>query len=159
MSDAAFTDSTTPTASPAFTLRPGFGGSTKTMSPSCSWAWSVMPTLTVPSASRFTHSWDSVYRSSFGTFISLSLGCGSLGVHETTAVAHERRLHHLRRERLVAHLHSHGIARRGAARQARERDRARECRRESAARDLALATLGVDLLGSAQDPAALLQQE
>ena len=43
--EAAFTDSTTPTASPAATLRPDLGHSTKTMSPSCSWAWSVMPTV------------------------------------------------------------------------------------------------------------------
>src|SRR6185369_17227640 len=119
MSEAAFTDSTTPTASPAFTLRPGLGGSTKTMSPSCSWAWSVIPMLTVPSPSRFTHSCDSVYRRSCGTFMSFFLS-----VDQHLAVAHERRLDDLRRQRLVANPHAHRVAGRGAARQPRERDRA-----------------------------------
>src|SRR6185503_11400540 len=125
MSEAAFTDSTTPTASPKVTLRPGFGASTKTMSPSCSWAWSVMPTLTVPSASRFTHSCDSVYRRSCGTFMVVP----SL-VDENLALAHERRLHDLGRERLVANLHAHLVAGCGAERKARERDGARERGRE-----------------------------
>jgi hypothetical protein len=48
---AALTDSTTPKLSPAASLRPGAGRSRKTTSPSCDWAKSVMPTVTVlPSA-------------------------------------------------------------------------------------------------------------
>ena len=52
---------------------------------------------------------------------------------EDLAVAHERRLHHARRELLVAHRDVHDVAGRHAARQARERDRlaerrARTCR-------------------------------
>src|SRR6187455_855113 len=98
MSEAAFTDSTTPTASPAFTLRPAFGGSTNTMSPSCSCAWSVMPTETVPSASR----WGDVF---FGRLVPRPRS-----VDENPSVADEGRLQDLRGERLVAHLHAHEVA-------------------------------------------------
>ncbi len=59
-SEAAFTDSTTAIASPAFTLRPALGNSRKTRSPSAACAWSVMPTVNVPSDSLRIHSWLAV---------------------------------------------------------------------------------------------------
>src|SRR5690606_1039997 len=58
MSDAAFTDSTTAQALPASTRSPTFGSSTYTRSPSRPWAWSEMPTVTLPSPSTRVHSWD-----------------------------------------------------------------------------------------------------
>ena len=73
MSLAALTDSTTAASSPAVKALPTCGSSTNTMSPSASCAYSVMPTVRVPSASRRTHSWDSVYFRSVGMFISLLL--------------------------------------------------------------------------------------
>src|SRR5258706_13839318 len=145
MSEAASTDSTPPPASPTVTLRPGFGASTKTMSPSCSWAWSVIPTLTVPSASRFTHSCDSVYRRSCGTFMVVP----SL-VDENLALAHERRLHDLGRERLVANLHAHLVPRRGAEREGRDRDGAGERGGERGAGHLALPRPVVHVLGGGE---------
>ncbi|MCY1459058.1 hypothetical protein D9M71_764980 [compost metagenome] len=69
MSEAAFTDSTTASASPAPTDLPTSGSSRKTMSPSASCAWSVMPMVSVPSASTRTHSCDSVYLRSAGKFM------------------------------------------------------------------------------------------
>src|SRR5258706_14492340 len=117
MSEAASTDSTPPPASPTVTLRPGFGASTKTMSPSCSWAWSVIPTLTVPSASCFTHSCDSVYRRSCGTFMVVP----SL-VDENLALAHKRRVHDRGGRRLVTNLHPHLVPPRGADRDAPQGD-------------------------------------
>src|ERR1700690_3154094 len=68
MSLAVFTDSTTAQASPAFTFRPLSGSSTKTMSVSSCWAWSVMPTVAVSPLTR-THSWDLVYLRSEGTLL------------------------------------------------------------------------------------------
>ncbi len=44
-------------ALPAANWRPRSGSSTNTTSPRAAWAWSVMPTLTLPSASRRAHSW------------------------------------------------------------------------------------------------------
>src|SRR5215470_18402178 len=101
MSDAALTDSTTPQASPASTLRPTAGSSMNTRSPSASCAWSVMPTVNAPSGSARTHSWLSVYLSSAGTFMTHSPD--RLG-NEYLAVAHERRLDHARGEQLAANL-------------------------------------------------------
>src|SRR5512137_803385 len=92
MSDAAFTDSTTAQDSSAASLRPTSGNSTNTTSPSASCAKSVMPIVTVPSASLRTHSCDAVYLRSAGTFIVvLRLG----GSDECLALAHERLLDHL----------------------------------------------------------------
>src|SRR3954454_4920280 len=67
MSLAVFTDSTTAHGSPALTLRPAAGSSTNTTSVSSCWAWSVMPTVAVPPATR-THSCDLAYFKSEGTF-------------------------------------------------------------------------------------------
>src|SRR5689334_16504851 len=69
MSEAALTDSTTAHSSPRFTLRPAAGCCTNTTSPSSSCAKSVMPTVTVPSASARTHWWLAVYLSSSGVFM------------------------------------------------------------------------------------------
>src|SRR3546814_405803 len=65
MSEAALTDSTTPAVAPALSLAPTLTSPTKTRSPSCSWALSVMPTANT-SPSALTHSWDSVYLRSVG---------------------------------------------------------------------------------------------
>jgi hypothetical protein len=62
MSLAALTDSIVTTPSPFTTVRPSSGSSTKTRSPSCSAACSVIPTIT-SSPSCFSHSCSSVYRS------------------------------------------------------------------------------------------------
>src|ERR1700755_1796999 len=72
MSEAAFTDSMTATVSPALTVLPISWTSKKTMSPSASCAWSVIPTVSVPSASVRTHSCDSVYFRSAGMLIGCS---------------------------------------------------------------------------------------
>src|ERR1051325_10637237 len=66
MSLAVFTDSTTAHASPALTLRPTAGNSTKTTSVNSCWAWSVIPTVATSPATR-THSWDLAYFKSGGT--------------------------------------------------------------------------------------------
>src|ERR1700751_3914226 len=65
MSLAVFTDSTTAQASPALTLRPTSGSSTKTTAVSSCCAWSVMPIVATPPESR-THSWDFAYFRSAG---------------------------------------------------------------------------------------------
>src|SRR5204863_7324544 len=67
MSLAVFTDSTTAQASPALTLRPFSGNSTKTTSVNSCCAWSVMPTVALSPATR-THSCDFAYLKSDGTF-------------------------------------------------------------------------------------------
>src|SRR5512139_2284724 len=146
MSEAALTDSTTAHSSPALTWRPASGRSRKTMSPSASWAWSVMPTVTVPSASSFTHSWDLVYFRSAGTFISFLLD-------EDFAIAHEGRLDHLRPQQLVANLDLHFVAGLDAGRYAGQCDRLVHARREAAAGGLAGALGGDDLLVRAQHAA------
>ena len=58
---------TTAQASPAFTLRPMAGNSTKTTSVNSCWAWSVMP-MVATSPARRTHSWDFAYFRSAGMF-------------------------------------------------------------------------------------------
>src|SRR5690606_11371305 len=65
MSDAALTDSTTPAGSPAIKRAPTRTSPTKTRSPSCSWANSVITTSSTPLFSR-THSCVAAYRRSFG---------------------------------------------------------------------------------------------
>src|SRR5262245_53312979 len=58
----------------AVTFAPTLGSSTKTTSPSCSWANAVMPTR-ARSPSTLAHSCSRVYLSSAGTFaIDFSLG-------------------------------------------------------------------------------------
>src|SRR3954462_2710294 len=58
MSEAALTDSSTAQASPLATLRPACGTSTNTTSPSCSWAYWVMPMVpTSPSTRIHSCSW------------------------------------------------------------------------------------------------------
>src|SRR5512139_2933679 len=98
-SEAALTDSTTAQASPAATRRPASGASTNTRSPSACWAWSEIPTVTVPSASRRAHSWDLRNRRSAGTLLMVcsvkercSVTCASEGDGDL-AVADERRPH------------------------------------------------------------------
>src|SRR5215831_20132546 len=68
MSLAVFTDSTTAQASPAFTLRPVSGNSTKTTSVNSCWAWSLTPTVAIPPATR-AHSCDFAYLKSAGTLL------------------------------------------------------------------------------------------
>src|ERR1041384_7114020 len=65
MSLAVLTDSTTAQVSPALTLRPTSGSSTKTTSVNSCCAWSVMPIVATPPAAR-THSWDFAYFRSGG---------------------------------------------------------------------------------------------
>src|SRR5258706_6340310 len=67
MSLAVLTDSTTAQASPALTLRPTAGSSTKTTSVSSCCAWSVMP-MVAPSPATRTHSCDFAYFKSDGMF-------------------------------------------------------------------------------------------
>src|SRR3954470_6399170 len=64
-SETAFTDSTEPKVLPALTSAPTFGSSTKTMSPSACWAWSVMPIVAEP-PSALIHSCSFVYLRSVG---------------------------------------------------------------------------------------------
>src|SRR6056297_2100042 len=71
MSDTALTDSTTPKALPASRISPSSGSSTKTTSPSWSWAKSVIPIVTISSSTK-THSCSSVYFSSSGKSITAS---------------------------------------------------------------------------------------
>src|SRR5438034_11643383 len=71
MSDAAFTDSTTPRLENWRMVAPFSGSSTKTTSPSCSCAKCVMPMVAV-SPSRRTHSCSFEYRRSDGTVTSHS---------------------------------------------------------------------------------------
>src|SRR5690554_4732423 len=71
MSEAAFTDSATVQSSPAATVSPTSGNSTNTMSPSRSWACSVIPTVTVPSPSLRIHSWVDAYFNSAGIWLIL----------------------------------------------------------------------------------------
>src|SRR5262245_6687130 len=58
-SEAALADSTTAAAAPFSGRAPGVGNSTKTRSPSCSCAWSVIPTVATSPSIR-SHSWSSV---------------------------------------------------------------------------------------------------
>src|ERR1044071_9920592 len=90
-SEAAFTDSTTANASPAFSVLPASGTSTNTRSPSAPCAWSVMPTSTLPLASVRTHSCDLVYLRSAGMLL-MCLGSRK-SADQDFAVAHERRFH------------------------------------------------------------------
>src|SRR4249920_3495056 len=105
MSEAALTDSTTPTTSPAFTFAPTFGNSTNTMSPRASCAKSVMPTASVPSGSVRTHSWVGVYLSFSGVFtIACLVGSVQESVDQALAVAHEGRRHDAGAQALAADL-------------------------------------------------------
>src|SRR5688500_18051735 len=148
MSDAALTDSTTAASSPAVKVLPTFGSSTNTMSPSASCAYSVMPTVRVPSASVRTHSWDSVYFRSAGIFMlapvwwvlcfwpakwgqtpfylpdkwGLSPFCLRLLRNQDFTVADERHLDDGSGQLLVADLDVHGVADRDIHRHARQRD-------------------------------------
>src|ERR1700730_4002536 len=161
----------TATVSPAVTALPSSWTSKKTMSPSASCAWSVMPTVSVPSASVRTHSCDSVYFRSAGMLIGCSCACDAsmtekrggralrLGAvrsaGEHLAVAHERQFYHACGKRLVADLHLNDFARLDALRHARERDRFLHGRRERAARDFAVAVRREHLLVRAQHAARL----
>src|SRR5204862_8018108 len=119
MSDAAFTDSTTAQTSPCVTDRPTTGSSMKTRSPSASCAWSVIPTVRIPSSSVRTHSWLAVYLRSAGTFISES---PVVSFNEYLAVANERRLDDARRELFVADIDAHAHPWPDTHRQARKCD-------------------------------------
>src|SRR6267143_6962 len=68
MSDAAFTDSTTPRLENWRTVAPFSGSSTKTTSPSCSCAKCVMPIVATPTSAR-THSCSLEYFRSSGTVL------------------------------------------------------------------------------------------
>src|SRR5579859_7757388 len=92
---AALTDSITPKASPRLTLRPAFGRSRNTTSPSCACAKSVMPTVAIlPSTT--SHSCVLVY-------------CRSAMPTPLNSVASRRapvegKLHHLRRRFTAANV-------------------------------------------------------
>src|ERR1700754_4165180 len=73
MSDAAFTDSTTATDSPLVTLRPAWGTSTNTTSPSCSWAYWLMPTVPTSPSTRI-HSCSLLYLTLIGSLLSAVVG-------------------------------------------------------------------------------------
>src|SRR5215831_12526077 len=102
MSEAALTDSTIAQASFAVTRLPFSGSSINTKSPSDSCAWSVIPMVTLPSASALIHSWLAVYFTSAGTFIPLSRWL----INEDLSLNQERGLGHPRRELLLANLHA-----------------------------------------------------
>src|SRR5882762_6915669 len=146
MSEAALTDSTTAHASSAATLRPTSGNSTNTTSPSASWAKSVMPIVTVPSASLRTHSCEAVYLRSAGTFIESS-PCGS---DQRLAVAHEGILHHLHLCGAAAQIDFQRVVKGNRTRHARERDRRLQRGRKRATSDLAGPMRRLDRLVRAQ---------
>src|ERR1700741_1153262 len=82
-----------------------------------------------------------------------------LGIDEYLAVAHERRLHHARAERLVADEDVDGVSDRDTHGQACERYRLADRGREGAAGDLALALRGANFLVGAQHAAGIGEQE
>src|SRR5258707_1792039 len=73
MSDAAFTDSTTPRLENCRTVAPFSGSSTKTTSPSCSCAKCVMPIVATSPSAR-THSCSFEYLRSSGTVLTRASG-------------------------------------------------------------------------------------
>src|SRR3990172_4082395 len=155
MSEAAFTDSTTPHSLPAATCAPACGRSTYTMSPIRSWAWCVMPTVTVPSGFCFTHSCDFVYLRSLGiVFINSSFCLSSFHfslAKATLAITDERILHDAHRRGPAAQVHRAALADTDGGRHARQRDRHIERGRKRAAGDLALdRAVAGDLLVVAQ---------
>src|SRR3989442_11021036 len=110
MSDAAFTDSTTPRLENWRTVAPFSGSSTKTTSPSCSCAKCVMPMVAV-SPSRRTHSCSFEYRKSDGTVTSHS-SYTKVSLRDTPVRSGslcdplvERRLHYRSRNVLFADAH------------------------------------------------------
>src|SRR2546430_7805808 len=78
MSDAAFTDSTTPRLENWRTVAPFSGSSTKTTSPSCSCAKCVMPIVATSPSAR-THSCSLEYLRSSGTVLTLLSPCCTSG--------------------------------------------------------------------------------
>src|SRR5215813_13477983 len=95
-SEAALTDSTTAAAAPCSGRAPGAGSSTKTRSPSCSCAWSVIPTVATSPSIR-SHSWSSV---NFNIAIDLR---GSISV-AFVAMRDERQITDSQRNPLSAYL-------------------------------------------------------
>src|SRR5687768_15986290 len=67
----ALTDSTTPNGFASSRARPVSGNSTKTMSPSWSAAYWVIPTVASSPSTRI-HSWSRVYRRSLGALTSIA---------------------------------------------------------------------------------------
>src|SRR5438105_5079336 len=110
-----------------------------------------MPIVTVPSASRRTHSWLSVYLRSAGTFIVAPRKNHRL--YEHFAVANERRLDDARVERLVAHDGLNRLADLNVERHARKRKGCAKRGRISAARDFAVAFARHNFLMRAQNAA------
>src|SRR5712691_4346209 len=87
MSDAAFTDSTTPRLENWRTVAPFSGSSTKTTSPSCSWAKCVMPMVATSPSAR-THSCSLEYLRSLGTVLTpLPSFCTSGSLRSPPAVS------------------------------------------------------------------------
>src|SRR5439155_4540889 len=78
MSEAAFTDSTTPRLENCRTVAPFSGSSTKTTSPSCSCAKCVMPMVTTSPSAR-THSCSLEYLRSSGTALTPLSPCCTSG--------------------------------------------------------------------------------
>src|SRR5215510_8374151 len=104
-SEAALTDSTTAAAAPCSGRAPGAGNSTKTRSPSCSCAWSVIPTVATSPSIR-SHSWSSV---NFNIAIDLR---GSISV-AFVAMRDERQIADPQRNAFSAYLAENSFTGRG----------------------------------------------
>src|SRR5262245_2051904 len=150
MSDAAFTDSTTAQASPLATLRPASGTSTNTTSPSCSWAYWVMPMVPTSPSTRI-HSCSLLY---------LTWAIGEL-LSAVVGVLDEGHGHDLGRHGLAAHDEvDPGAVGRVGGLDVTHGDGAAERGREAAGRDLAdgpasdddLRPLARDRLALGQEP-------
>src|SRR5579862_4310309 len=95
-----------------------------------------MPTSTLPSPKRRSHSWVRAYLRSAG----ILLIDKAPSLNQYLAMAHERRPHHARRQEASAHLDfDRGL---GSGRYSRQTDGTPQCRRERAARDLTVADAG-----------------
>src|SRR3954452_1768645 len=87
MSETLFVDSTSPSGWPACTCAPTSGNVTKTMSPSASCAYAVMPILMAPPPPVRSHSCSRVYWRSSGCSL-------ATGGERTARGSASRRLHH-----------------------------------------------------------------
>src|SRR5437870_5805102 len=161
MSDAAFTDSTTPRLENWRTVAPFSGSSTKTTSPSCSCAKCVMPIVATSPSAR-THSCSLEYLRSSGTVLTLRSPCctsGSLrsppAVSSLRSSTVKRCLHYRSGNVLAANADGQGRSDlRKRRRHVGQRDVLFDRRPVRAARDLAddVAVLR-DLVPMARDPA------
>src|SRR5215217_60744 len=159
MSDAALTDSTTPSGSLCVTESPTSGSSRYVMSPSSLCAKSARP-IVATSPSRRTHSWLLVNRRSLGDAIPVILS--SVRVRYGLSLTFvERGLHLHRGNRTVANDDLEWLADPGGVRlDQRQSDVLAQCRRHRAAGDFAdAASLGAHLVVRSRRAAALGQLE